>query len=198
MPHPKPTLLLAMPLFVSVGCGGDASTEPPAERPESLPTLSEAEANELELKRVETSQGEIATPDALAALPPAAVLARGEETFPVYVASPMSIRVTRRAPGGVERDVTRHDAESGGYLFVSRYSGMKFSGKTVLEGPLVAEDEYLIYLEPLGGVRREATRTRVRPITDAELAAERRRRDEEQAERSEPPSEPESTAPPDR
>ena len=197
MPHPKPTLLLAVPLFVAVGCGGDASTESPTDRPESLPTLTEAEANELELERVETSQGEIATPDALAALPPAAVLSTREETIPVYVASPMSIRVTRRAPGGIERDVTRHDAQSGGYLFVSRYSGMKFSGKTVLEGPLVAEDEYLIYLEPLGGVRREATHTRVRPLTDAELAAERRRA-QEQAEPSQPPAEAESTAPPDR
>ncbi len=180
--HHKPKLtptLAIVPLLGVAGCWGHESALP-EDRPESaLPTVTKEEAEAIDLERRESSQSAIATPESLTMLPPAAILAANEETTAVKVASPMRIRVTRRPPGGEERQVVAYDASRGGYLFVSRYAGVKFSGDTVVSGPLEAGHAYLFYLDPPGGVRREVTRTRVRPITDAELADERERLREE-------------------
>ena len=119
---------------------------------------------------------QVNVPQDLANLRPVALLPAGEQTMIYNAMGPLRLRVAR-ADGSTLAEV---ETRSGQVLVVDRRTGVKLAGDVVAQGPLDERAVYALYALPTGGVRQEATQSRIRPETVQEREA---RRDAEQAQR---------------
>ncbi len=186
---------VAAAAFLLVGCSGDGGQ---SQQPTDTPTsLTVDDINRIDLDRTETTDFSLNVPASISGARPIEQLDRDEPFLAMPISGPAHLRITETPGTTAERVLVEQDYDGRQLLVVHRTNGIALGGETIVRGPLDARMQYLVYLLPSGGEKRSATVTRIRPLNNDELVADRERlREADRPARGAPPVDPPSDEPP--